>query len=784
MATIRTLQRSFSGGEISPEMYGRIDDTKYQSGVATMRNFIARPTGPAENRAGLAFVREVRDSTKKVRLIPFTYSTVQTMVLEFGSKYIRFHTQGSTLISGGSPYEVITPYEEEDLFDLHYVQSADVLTICHPNYAPRELRRLGATNWTLTTVSFQPAMATPTSPSITASPGYTVKISSWNSAGDGMVVTTAPHNLIAGDKIYIKGASAKGVPDGFYGVGNVPTRGEAGTTTDADKKQLPDPYRLYVNSYTGNVVKPSSDITSDTEGAVLLNGVRQYNIDNYYKVTAVGTGGLDESTPSTAVHVVNNLFVTGSYNTISWTAVSGATRYNVYKRQYGIYGYIGQSETTSFVDDNISPDLGISPPIYDTVFGASGDYPSAVSYYEQRRCFAGTTNDPQKLWMTRSNTESDMSYTIPVKDTNRIAFRVAAREANTIRHIVPLSQLILLTSAAEWRVTSVNSDALTPSTISVRPQSYIGASNVQPQIINNSLVYCAARGGHVRELGYSWQSNGYITGDLSLRSAHLFDGYEVVDMAYAKSPDPLIWFVSTSGKLLGLTYVPDQQIGSWHQHDTDGVFESCAVVAEGATDVLYVVVRRDINGVSKRYVERLKPRVFEDRIDAFFVDSGKTYSGDPTKYISGLSHLEGKVVSVLADGAVHSQCIVMGGAITLERAASTVHVGLPYVCDLVTLPMAAQIDGAFGQGRFKNVNKAWLRVYRSSSILVGPEVDRLVEVKVRTTEPYGSPPFLESDEFPVLLTPSWAESGKVVVRQQEPLPLTVVNLTLEVALGG
>lgn len=143
MANIRTLQRSFSGGEISPEMFGRNDDAKYQSGLARCRNFITKPQGPAENRPGFAFVRAVKDSTKKVRLIPFTYSTTQTMVIEMGPGYFRFHTQGATLMSGGVPYEITNPYAEADLFDVHYVQSADVLTLVHPNYAPRELRRLG-----------------------------------------------------------------------------------------------------------------------------------------------------------------------------------------------------------------------------------------------------------------------------------------------------------------------------------------------------------------------------------------------------------------------------------------------------------------------------------------------------------------------------------------------------------------------------------------------------------------------------------------------------------------
>ena len=681
MSSIRTLQRSFAGGEVSPEMFGRIDDSKYQSGLAKCRNFVTKPQGPAENRAGFQFVRAVKDSTKKVRLIPFTYSTTQTMVIEVGAGYFRFHTLGATLMNGGVPYEIANPFAEADLFDLDFVQSADVLTLTHPNYAPRELRRVGALNWQLTTIAFTPAIATPT------------------------------------------------------GVGAAPN------ATDT--------------TYTYN-----------------------------YVVTAIAADGYSESAASGAVTCTNNLFTTGRWNTISWGAVSGASRYNVYKLQGGLYGYIGQTTGLSIVDDNIAPDLGKTPPNYETVFSAAGDYPAAVSYFEQRRCFAGTINKPQNIWMTRSGTESAMCYSLPIRDDDRIAFRVAAREANTIRHIVPLTQLLLLTSSAEWRVTSVNSDAITPNTISVRPQSYVGASNVQPVIINNSLIYGAARGGHVRELGYSWQANGFITGDLSLRAAHLFDTFDVVDMTYAKAPQPLVWFISTSGKLLGLTYVPEQQIGAWHQHDTDGVFESCTVVAEGSEDVLYCVIRRTIGGNSVRYVERMASRQFTDQADAFFVDCGLTYSGAPATTISGLTHLEGKTVSILADGAVHPQRVVTGGAITLDQAASKVQIGLPITADLQTLPMAAQIDGSFGQGRYKNVNKVWLRVYRSSGIFVGPDAGNLTEAKQRTTEPYGTAPALKSEEIQVLLTPSWADSGQIFVRQSDPLPLSIVSMTAEVALGA
>ena len=163
--------------------------------------------------------------------------------------------------------------------------------------------------------------------------------------------------------------------------------------------------------------------------------------------------------------------------------------------------------------------------------------------------------------------------------------------------------------------------------------------------------------------------------------------------------------------------MPEQQVGAWHQHDTfQGTFESCAVVAEGNEDVLYVVVRRNLGGTLKRYVERMAPRQFAAQADAFFVDSGLTYSGTPVTTLSGLSHLNGQIVSILADGAVHPQRQVEGGSITLDEPASVVHVGLPISADVQTLPAAAGVDSGYAQGRAKNVNKIWMRVYRSEGL--------------------------------------------------------------------
>ena len=900
MAQTRVYHRSFGGGEVSPEMYGRIDDVRFQTGAATMRNFIALPQGPAENRPGFAFVREVKDSTKRTRLLPFTFSTTQTMVLELGAGYFRFHTQGATLgpgtpaayngatayvigdlvssggvnyyciaaTTGNAPpnatywyalpagiYEIPNPYAEADLFDIHYVQSADVLTLVHPNYAPRELRRLGATTWTLTTITFGADVAAPTSVTATAIRGESLNITAFTAANPGVATTIGNHGLSVGDPVYVDGGTwnTGTFPDGYYTVNTTP----AGNT-------------LSFKAYDTGIPLDTTALVSWTSGGFVQFGDKVLDFDTYYVVTAIASNGIDESQASSSANVINNLNAPGSSNTISWAAVSGAARYNVYKRQNGLYGYIGQTSSTSFSDTNIAPNLGQTPPLFDPVFNSANNYPGAVSYFEQRRVFGGTTNSPQTLWMTRTGTESDMSYHLPAQDTDRILFRVAAREANTIRHLVPLTQLLALTSAAEWRISPVNSDTITPTTISVRPQSYVGANNVQPSIVNNTVVYCSARDGHVRELGYSWQASGFVTGDLSLRATHLFDNFDISDMCYSKAPQPLLWFISSTGRLLGLTYIPEQQIGAWHRHDTDGSFESCTAVAEGVEDRLYVIVKRTIGGVTKRYVERMASRNITTIDACFFVDSGLSYDGrnttsttvtvtggtnwtpaevltitsstpifqfpattdvgdaivitatDGTQYrlailgtssttvatakvdktlgvafrgvattswsfardtISGLGHLEGKTVSILGDGAVMPQKVVTGGSVPLQRASSIVHVGLPYESDLQTLPMTLQIEG-FGQGRAKNINEAWLRVVSSSGIFIGPTASSLVEAKQRTTEPYGSPPSLKTDEIGVKLTPSWQQSGQIFVRQSDPLPLTIVGLTLEVAIGG
>ena len=970
MASTRIYFRSFAGGEMSPEMFGRVDDVKYQTGAARMRNFIAMPQGPAENRPGTKFVREVKDSTKRTRLLPFTYSTTQTMVLEMGAGYIRFHTQGATLTPGspaayvpGTPVTITQSAQSTVTITIaspgvvtwtgHTLSNGDRVILSTTGALPTGLSagvvyyvvnsalntfRLALTSGgtAINTTGTQSGTHTASTPTVINWSGHglangtEVGFTTTGSLPTGMLPDTVYYVINAATNTFEIAATSGGIPivtssagsgvqtgAAVYAIGSLVSSGGTNYYCIAkaiDKTppnatywyplpagiyEIPSPYaeadlfdihyvqsadvltlvhpnhaprelrRLGATTWVLSTIDFAAPLSPPT-GVTATESTTASGYDYTYVVTAIASDEISESVQSASA-TVNSDFGTADVTiTVAWTAVAGASRYRVYKLQGGLYGFIGETAGTSIVDDNIAPDMAVTPPVYDTLFNSANNYPGAVSYFEQRRIFAGTNNAPQTMWMTRSGTESDMSYSIPTEETDRIKFRVAAREANTIRHIVPLTQLLALTSAAEWRISPVNSDVITPTTISVRPQSYIGANNVQPSIVNNTVIYCSARGGHVRELGYSWQASGFVTGDLSLRAAHLFDSRDITDMCYSKSPQPLLWFVSNNGYLLGLTYVPEQQVAAWHWHDTDGTYESCTAVAEGNEDALYVIVKRTINSVTKRYVERFETRQITDLENCFFVDCGLSYDGtntssttvtvtggstwgpadtltvtassgifvfpgttdvgdaivitggDGTQYrltilstssstvatarvdkvipvalrgvattvwafarnsISGLSHLEGKTVSILADGAVQPQETVVSGSISLDRAFTVVHVGLPYQSDLQTLPLTINIDGA-GQGRRKNINKATLRVFQSSGIFVGPDADNLVEAKQRSTEPYGSPPALKSDEVDVDLMPKWANSGQVFIRQVDPLPLSVVGLTLEVVIGG
>lgn len=691
------------------------------------------------------------------------------------------------------PYEIPSPYTEDDLDEINFVQSADVLTLVHPSYDPRELRRYGATDWRLEIIQFTSALSPPRSNSTPPSAilheyavsavvsGYTLTALSTPATCMNDLTIPGYVNVVAwgsvpGGLLYHVYKRVGGVW-GWIGVA------PSGQTFRDDGTVTPNvTAQLYAGAGTPPVISATAVAPASTGVTVTPTGAGTTTYE--YVVTSLDDQGAEESIASGVATANNDLTVSGNSNFIQWPAVPGVSKYGIYRRIAGVFARIGVADAScEFRDQNILPDASITPPLQINPFQGTGNFPRAVSYFEQRRVFAGTNNAPQNVWATRSGTERNLGYSFPSRDDDSITIRVVARQAQSIRHIVPMDDMLLLTSGGEWKVAAPNAGALTPTNVAAKQQGAVGSSICPPIMTDRSVIFPQARGSALRELDYSWQQQGYQTRDITILAPHLFQQRTVKQMALAQSPTQVIWAVRDDGVLLGLTYTPEHEVRAWHRHTTDGFFESVCSVSEGDEDAVYVIVRRTINGVSVRQVERLHTRLFDEPADAFFVDSGLTYDGAETQTISRLDHLEGMEVAVLADGGVVPGLVVTNGQITLDAPARKVQIGLPYVSRARTLPLSFEAQ-ALGQGLVKNVNKVYLRVLRSSGFSAGPTFDKLTPYPTRLNEDYGQPPDLVTGEVPITIEPMWQRDGAICVQQSDPTPCSLLSMALEVETGG
>ena len=593
------------------------------------------------------------------------------------------------------PYEIVNNYNAADLFNIHYVQSGDVVTLVHPNYAPMELSRYGNINWTFTGINFASSLSAPSAPTAAA---------------------TYPH---------------------------------AG-----------------------------------------------YPVNRKYLLTCTDQYGEEESLPSTATgNVSNDLTIAGNYNTISFTGAGGTNigYYNVYCSLTGSFGFIGQianaSGTIAFVDNNITPDMTQTPPSIDnpTPLSSVGNYPGAVGYYEQRRFFGGTNNQPMSFWATQPGTSSNLDYSIPSQASDALRVTIQAARSSNIEHIVGEQDLVLLTSSDEWRVFTASGDALSPSTISIKKQQSNGSTNIVPILIQNQLIYNAAVTGHLRALIYDWQLSGYRSDDLCILAQHLFKNHSIVDMSYSRwAPYPTVWCVRDDGVLLGLTYEPGQQVAAWHQHTTvNGAFKSICCIQEGNFDVLYCIVERTINGVVTQYVEAMDTRAYGTILEnANFVDSGITQVfASPVIAVSGLTWLESQTVSALLDGKAVTGLTVSSGAVTLPYAAFIVTIGLPITATLQTLPATIAGDASGGLGHIKNINKVWVRAVDYCGMTAGATGGNMITVPPLATDSSNNP-IMAAGEIRSVVMPSYGNDGSLQIQQTLPLPLTICDIVMEVSIGG
>lgn len=764
------VQRSFTSGEIAPSLRSRVDINKYQSGLALCENFIVRVQGGAYSRPGTRFIDEIGDSSKKSRILPFSFNTEQTYILVFEDLKLRFMKDGAYILNGGSPYEIATPYTEAQLSRLNITQDADVLTIVHPSHDPANLSRIADTNWTLTDIDYAPTVTPP----VWAS-SVVLNITNITQADPAVVTVASTAALVNGNTADIADV---------LGMTEINGLSPLITIINSTTFSLDDVDSTGFTAYSSGGTATVGNIT--TEGS----GAGTYHKTYIYIVTAVDGNGV-ESLESTTVSITTpSLTVTAGIR-LNWNAVSGASYYRIYKdpsNNTDVFGWIGDSKTTLFVDFNIAPITSDSPPLDRQPFAAADDKPAAVSYYQQRQIFANTNNEPQVMFTTQTGNYSSLRKSSPSRDDDAITQTIKANQVNEIRHIVSLDAMILLTSGGEWKASEGQDQVLTPSTLGFRPQSFNGSSWVPPVIINNTVLYVQTSGTRIRDLGYQFSADKFEGDDLSIMSEHLFENHTIVDMAFSADPYGILWCVRDDGILLGLTYQRQQQVWGWHQHDFGGIVESVAVIKEDNRDALYMIVQRTINSATVRYIERMEIRDTSSADNAFCVDSGLSYNGAPTTAISGLNHLEGEAVAVLADGNEVTGLTVSGGAITLPRAASVVHVGLAYTPAIELLDIDSPGQTTL-KGREVSVSQVVIEVEKSRGGFIGPKLDaggtgQMLEIKPRFDSDGYDAIALKTFKEEINIDPQWQKGGGVRIEQRSPLPLAILSVIPRVDISG
>lgn len=405
-------------------------------------------------------------------------------------------------------------------------------------------------------------------------------------------------------------------------------------------------------------------------------------------------------------------------------------------------------------------------------------YPSATGFYEDRLVFAGSKGFPQTFWTSKTGDYYNFGTSIPSADDDGITATLNGGQMNGIKAIIAFGEMLLLTAGGEFKV-SGGGKAITGSNVLSQPQEYRGVSDVNPVTIGSRIIYVQHQGNIIRDLAYSYDVDKYTGDDLNLLAPHLFEGHKIISMTYQQIPNSIVWCVRDDGLLLGLTYIKEQDIYAWHQHTTaGGKFVSVCNIGGSTEDKLYAVIERG----GQYYVEIMESRDKSTNVeDQFFVDSGITYEGEPTDEISGLKHLEGYTVAILADGNVLPQQTVENGKVLLGNKYKKVHVGLPIDAEIKTLPIDFTAQDGTYLSRKKRIATVTLLLKDSRGGLFGMKENELNEFKWRSNEAYGEPISLQTGKFKVTIkSATYDETQQITIKQPDPLPMTVLSLIPEI----
>jgi hypothetical protein len=743
---------SFNAGELSPYLEGRNDIAMYASGCRVLENFIVMPYGGVFRRPGTVYLGAAKNADTRCRLIGFNFSTTTSFVLEMGASYFRFWSNGVQVESSpGVPLEVVSAYTEAQIRDVQYVQINDIMYFVHPDQPVMKMTRASDTSWTFAEiVPDWPALLDENITATTVTPSGT----------SGAITLTASTAIFTSNMVgsYIQVGHVRA---GAFVEKIISATGASTSLTVLGAWEF----------NTFGTWDATLTIQRSYDNGTTWETIRSYkSVDDY---NAAATGNEEKA----ALLRINCVAFTSHVKARSILTAINTT-------QYG-FGKITAFTSTTVVSVTTNVDFQSTAATKvwsEGAWSVKRGFPRTVCLHEGRIFYGGTSYKPLTIW--GSIIDDFQNFRISSVDDAGLSFTLSSSESNPIQWITSQDRLLVGTAGDEWTLgASDQNSTITPTNVQALRQSSYGSKYLRSLVVNDVILFVQRAGRKVRELVYSFQTDGWVAPDLTVLSEHVTDG-EIVELAYQQQQDAIYWVVTGNGELCGMTYEREQKVIGWHRHTTDGTFESVATIYGGTgPDQVWVAVKRTINGVTKRYVERFNVNTraqFEeaDKESWWYLDCAKRIINSPASAtVSGLSHLEGKEVDILADGAVSPSKTVASAVITLQDAQENILVGLPFVSTIQPMFFEIATQAGSSVGTKKRIPKAF--IYLRNSLGGSFSWDGVAYDTIHSrgaTDLMDSSPPVFSGPYEAIVAGSSARTGALRVRQDQPLPLTVLTI--------
>lgn len=674
----------------------------------------------------------------------FTPTTNTTIYIEFEA--VANATLDNVVLSN-PVYAIDTTYATADCADLIIAQSFDTAYITHGSYPPKALVRYGHDNWDFSSVELQDG------PYLDENVTTTTITPSGTS---GSITLTASTSIFASTDVG-RLVRWKSGPD----------------NTDAIQYNNPGATQKFF------------DITFFPKDSD--------NVEVYRYST---TGAQTLLTYNSGVLGANDFKITSGQVEL-YAALSSGEKLLVQRKNTGsgewswltITAYSSGTSVTATVSGDALGGTNASTYWRLGAFSQTTGYPKLCTFHSQRLWFANTATQPDGIW---ASTIQDFTNFSPDNSLNKgqidadTAFGVVVSGIIAIKWMKATNTLLV----GGEGIKSINKglSSISLSNLTILPEEATICADIEPVVTANEVLFSENQRKALRAVGFTFQSDSFTTENVSLLTDNLFETSPLQKIVYQTAPFPIIWAIKDDGKLVSCTYDKTQQVIAWGEHAIGGTaveVESICSIPQDTSSQVWAVIKRTINGATKRYIELMAEMFYLDtQEDACFSDSYLVYDGASVGTLTGLSHLEGQVVTIQSEGGVQTNKTVASGSITLDLNTTHAVVGLPYSMYGRTVPLDTGAPAGAAIGRKSRVTDIILNMFETYGCSVGYLDTDLTEANLRPAGLTGGQAYpLYTGQYRLFSGGDTQDTYEVYFSNPYPLPFTIRNITYKVDIS-